>query len=142
MNFICYLCRNVNSSILVIMRKRKIPDNMPTLDLMPESQPIPKWNTASVISLLTSANKKLTTEERELLVALTLLIRNNLIPDDYDILFRLLSPNSTLINIPGSIPPIHHLRIPPEVIALIKATPDPDEATDLPPEDLPFTFDP
>ncbi|MBD5280655.1 MAG: hypothetical protein HDS35_08950 [Bacteroides sp.] len=124
------------------MRKRKIPDNMPVLDLMQEPAALPKWNAQKVIALLAEKREEYTTEERELLVALTLLIRNKLLPDDYEIIFRLLSPATTIINMPGSLPPIHHLQIPPEIITMIKEAPDPADQTILPHDDLPFTFDP
>ncbi len=115
------------------MRKRKIPDNMPTLDFMPEPLELRKWNADSVLALLTERTREISDEEREILVALTMLIRNELLPDDYEKLYRLLSPNATLKHMPGRLPDIAPLSLPDTT-----ATPAPT----APSEDLPFTFDP
>ncbi len=93
------------------MRKRKIPDNMPTLDFMPEPLELRKWNADSVLALLTERTREISDEEREILVALTMLIRNEFLPDDYEKLYLFLSPIVTLKHMPGRLPDIAPLSL-------------------------------
>lgn len=74
---------------------------MPRLDLMPDPVILPKWTANIILRLVTRDFHSLSEEERELLTALILLIRSKFDPNDYDIIFRLLSNTNIILNIPN-----------------------------------------
>ncbi len=76
---------------------------MPRLDLMPDPVMLPKWTANIILRLVTKDFYSLSEEERELLIALILLIRSKFDPDDYEIIFRLLSNNSIILTLPTNL---------------------------------------
>lgn len=71
---------------------------MPRLDLMPEPVILPQWNAGNIIKMVAKGRKGLSPEEIEIIAAVVLLIKNNLDPDDYEIIFRMLSNSKLLLN--------------------------------------------
>ncbi len=86
-------------------KKRKIPDNMPRLDFMPEPVTLPQWNAGNIINMVAKGRKNLSAEEVEIIAAVVLLVKNNLEPDDYEIIFRMLSNSKLLLNYQPVPPP-------------------------------------
>lgn len=80
------------------MRKRKIPHNLPQLDLMSDPFTLQEWNASIILKLVTKEFRTLSQKEKKMLLALSLLIKNKLAPEDYDLLFHHLS-NPKIIHI-------------------------------------------
>lgn len=59
-------------------KKRKIPDNMPRLDFMPEPVTLPQWNAGNIINIVAKGRKNLSAEELEIIAAVVLLVKSNL----------------------------------------------------------------
>lgn len=107
---------------------------MPRLDLMPEPVILPQWNAGNIIKMVAKGRKGLSPEEIEIIAAVVLLIKNNLDPDDYEIIFRMLSNSKHLLNFQPT-PPSKRTATPRTPRVVIEQDNFDDE------DYLPFSFD-
>lgn len=130
------------------MRKRKIPQNMPQLDLMSDPFTLQEWNASIILKLVTKRFRTLSQKEKKMLLALSLLIKNKLDPEDYDILFHRLSDPKIIHTLPDnedSFQETAPIQSRPALTPVkeISSSFSSVESTTIfaEPEDLPFSFD-
>lgn len=115
------------------MKKKSAPDILPRLDFMPDPVPLPKWNVSNVMGLVARAGEILSPEESAVLNAVVVLIKSKLDPDDYEVLYRMLTNSNIILNFSLST-----LTLPNKPIPINKESVQLSEEFN---DDLAFSFD-